>query len=133
MVSRSLEKMMLIAVGLTAVVIVGVPVLMFAINTLGATSQYEEAQTAATEILDAIQSVDDGIVNSTSLQVSIPAGLTIGSDGSTVSIIYTYQGSSTGTWNRIYTHIVLVDPPSAAGTYTVDISIDAGAISVTFS
>ena len=124
---------MLIAVGLTAVVVVGVPVLMFAISTLSATSQYEEARTAATDILDAIKTVDDGVVNSTSLQVFIPDGFSIGSDGSTVSCIYAYQGSTTGSWNRVYAHIVLLDPPTQAGTFTVSITMSAGAITVTFS
>ncbi|MHA1768740.1 MAG: hypothetical protein ACTSV3_02700 [Candidatus Thorarchaeota archaeon] len=133
MVSRSLEKMMLIAVGLITVISVGVPVLMFAINTLSATSHLEEAQTAANDIMDAVTLVDNRTLNSTSLEVYIPSDLTIGSEGSTLTMTYTHQGVIPVTWSKTYSHVVVVVAPTQPGTYTVSIEWDSGAILVTFT
>jgi len=50
MVSRSLEKMMLIAVGLSTAVIIGVPVLLYAIDTMSYSTHLQTAQLAAGDI-----------------------------------------------------------------------------------
>ena len=74
MVSRSLEKMMLIAIGLTTAVIIGVPVLLYAIDTMTTTQQIQYAHQTADTIFNATQQVDSGDVGELTIQVYVPSG-----------------------------------------------------------
>ena len=72
MVSRSLEKMLLIAVGLTTAVMVGVPVLLVAMDTISNASQLESAQSFAIIMHNVTGQVDSGQTNDTSMEIRVP-------------------------------------------------------------
>ncbi len=133
MVSRSLEKMMLIAIGLSAAVIVGVPVLMYAIDTITTASYLEDAQMVAEQIHNTTRHVDIGTLSNATMQVYIPAGLTMSSQGNTLTILFNYQGVEPQTWIETYDHPVVISPPSEVGTYLMHTTLDAGVILITFS
>lgn len=128
MVSRSLEKMMLIAVGLTAVVIVGVPVLLYSINTLNATTRLALANEAASELLNATDLVDSGAVNSTTVYIQVPTGVTIVAEGNTLTVTFTAPDGSPTVWTDTFSHAIDMDPVTHAGYFMVEIEMIAGAI-----
>ncbi|MFW9799056.1 MAG: hypothetical protein ACFFD9_01335 [Candidatus Thorarchaeota archaeon] len=133
MVSRSLEKMMLIAIGLTAAVIVGVPVLMYAIDTLGATSQLERARQVAQSIHNGAAKVDEGVVNSTVIEVTLPEGVTMSADNTTLTIVFENEGVETSSWSETYDYAIVLSGPSGPGTYIVNITKVSGTIEVSFT
>lgn len=128
--SRSLEKMMLIAIGLTTVVLVGVPVLMFAIDTLNTSTRLGMANEAAEGILNGIRCVDTGETNETIIHIRIPAGMTISAEGSTLTILFVAPDGRDTTWSETFTHLVLISPITEAGEYSLLIQMDAGAIQI---
>ncbi|TFF84417.1 hypothetical protein EU524_01115 [Candidatus Thorarchaeota archaeon] len=130
MVSRSLEKMMLIAIGLTAVVIVGVPVLMFAIETLNTSARLEMASEAAQELLNATDLVDTGQLNDTTIHIRIPTGVSISSEGSTLTILFVTPDGTQTTWSNTFTHLVFIDPIDEAGEYYFYIHMVEGAVQI---
>ena len=77
---------MLIAIGLSTAVIVGVPVLMYAIDTISTTSELQEVQSAADMIHNATISVDSGVTNATTITVWINPGVTVNSAGNTLTV-----------------------------------------------
>jgi hypothetical protein len=109
MVSRSLEKMMLIAIGLSTAVIVGVPVLMYAIDTINTTTELQEAQLAAEQIFNATTIVDNGLTNTTSINVWINPSLTVTSSGNTLTILYAESPGLQRAWDQTYNHEISID------------------------
>jgi hypothetical protein len=109
MVSRSLEKMMLIAIGLSTAVIIGVPVLMYAINTINATSQLQEAQLVAEQIHNATRNVDTGASNSTTINIWVNPGVTVTANGYTLTVTFSNNGGTPTTWPTTYNHEVVID------------------------
>ncbi len=133
MVSRSLEKMILIAIGLTTAVIVGVPILMYAIDTLGTTSQLEIARQVAESIHNGTARVDDGIVNSTAIEVTVPEGVTLVADNSTLTIFFEKEGIEPRSWSGIYDHAIVLHGPIGPGPYIVNIGLVSSTIEISFT
>jgi len=109
MVSRSLEKMMLIAIGLSTAVIVGVPVLMYAIDTINTTSQLQEAQFAAEQIHNATRVVDDGVSNTTAINIWAKPGFSVTADGNTLTVSFNNDGVAPTIWSGVYNHDIVID------------------------
>ena len=136
MVSRSLEKMMLIAIGLSTAVIVGVPVLMYAIDTLNTTTQLQEVQFEAQRIHNATMIVDSGLTNTTSTTISINPGVTVTAAGNTLTVLYTTDSGSPRTWTQSYVHEISVDQPVSAHQdttlYTMEVVLVDSVIHISF-
>jgi hypothetical protein len=130
MVSRSLEKMMLIAVGLTAVVIVGVPILMFSIETLNTSTRLSMADQAADQLLNATRRVDTGELNSTVISIRIPSGVTVSADGYTLTVLFEAPDGTPTLWSGAFTHLVEMDPITQAGEYHLSIMMDTGVVTI---
>ena len=109
MVSRSLEKMMLIAIGLSTAVIVGVPVLMYAIDTINTTSQLQEVQLVAGQIHNATSTVNTGVTNTTAINIWVNPGLSVTADGNTLTVSFSNDGTTPRTWSATYNHDILID------------------------
>jgi hypothetical protein len=128
--------MMLIAIGLSTAVIVGVPVLMYAIDTLNTTSQMQEAQLAAEQILNATRNVDQGITNSTSITAWIGPGVTVTAGSYQLLVEFNGEGLPTRTWSELYYHSVVIDNPlvtdSSTAPYTVEIVLVDSIIHISF-
>jgi hypothetical protein len=136
MVSRSLEKMMLIAIGLSTAVIVGVPVLMYAIDTINTTTQLQEAELAADHIHNATMIVDSGTTNATTINVWIRPGTTVTATGTTLTILYSEGVGSLQTWPATYNHEILIDDPLYAhqevALFAVEIAMVDNVIHISF-
>ena len=133
MVSRSLEKMMLIAIGLSTAVIVGVPVLMYAIDTINTTNQLQEAQLTAELIHNATRDVDTGISNSSTFTIWIPKGAVVSSAGNDLTVSF---ADITESWTETYSHEISVDDPPFNPEdrllYTVEVVMIGDVIHITF-
>ena len=124
MVSRSLEKMMLIAIGLSTAVIVGVPVLMYAIDTINTTSQLQEVMLAAEQMHNATREVDNGFSNTTSITVWINPGVAVSADGNTLTVSYSNDGGLPRTWSATYNHAISINQPILSHTDKVLYSME---------
>jgi hypothetical protein len=133
MVSRSLEKMLLIAIGLTTVVMVGVPVLLYAMNTLSSASELEMAQHFADRVHNATGRVDLGQTNNTSIEISVPQYVSVTSDSNSLTITYDKEGRDPFNWGNSYTHPILLTPPTDAGVYIMSVSLVDGEIHLVFT
>ncbi len=138
MVSRSLEKMMLIAVGLTTAVIIGVPVLLYAIDTMTTTQQIQYAQEAANSIFNATGQVDNGELEDITIQVYIPSTLSIMTDESGNGLVITLDTGRPAPeqymmWSQTFDHQLVIDFPDEAGTYHLRIHLVSGVIQMTFA
>jgi hypothetical protein len=136
MVSRSLEKMMLIAIGLSTAVIVGVPVLMYAIDTINTTSQLQEVQLASETIHNATMVVDSGMTNATTITVWLNPGVTVTSVGNTLTVLFSEDGGFPRTWSQTYIHEISIDTPvlnhNTKVPYTMDVSLIDDVIHISF-
>ncbi len=132
MVSRSLEKLMLIAIGLTTVVLVGIPILLFAIDTLGNATQLELAQNFSERIHNETQLVDTG-TNNTIIEINIPTGVTVSAEGSTLTVSFQSSGGLITAWEESYSHTISLQAPSGAGPHLMQIAMVAGIIELTFT
>ncbi len=124
---------MLIAIGLSTAVMVGVPVLMYAIDTITTTSYLEDAQVVAAQIHATTKQVDNGTIPNVTIQVHIPAGITMNADGNTLTISFNYQGVEPQIWIETYVHPVTINPPPEAGNYLMHFNLDSGVILITYS
>ncbi len=132
MVSRSLEKLMLIAIGLTTVVLVGIPILLFAIDTLGNATQLELAQNFSERVHNETQLVDTG-TNNTIIEINIPTGVTVSAEGSTLTVSFQSSGGLITAWEESYSHTISLQAPSGAGPHLMQIAMVAGIIELTFT
>jgi len=132
MVSRSLEKMMLIAIGLSTAVIIGVPVLLYAINTMSYSTHLQDAQIAAEAIFTAANRIDSGELENLTIQVHIPTGVTMIVNGNTLTITVLIDEQQTG-WSETYTHQLSINPPTEAGNYNMIFTIVSNVIQITHS
>jgi uncharacterized protein (UPF0333 family) len=132
MVSRSLEKMMLIAIGLSTVVIIGVPVLLFAIDTMSYTSHLQDAQAAANDIFEAINRLDSGELNNLTIQVHLPTGMAMTINGHilTISVLIGEQQTD---WSQTFSHQIIINPPTEAGYYSMVFTMASEVIHITYS
>ncbi len=133
MVSRSLEKMLLIAIGLTTVVMVGVPVLLYAMDTLSSASELERAQSFADRVHNATDRVDLGLTNSASLEIVVPQYVTMIVSENTLTVAYAKEGADVYTWSIEYTHPISLTAPQDAGIYIMSISLVAGEVQLVFT
>ncbi len=109
MVSRSLEKMMLIAIGLSTVVIIGVPVLMYAIDTINTTSELQDAVSVAEKIHNATRDVDTGALNTTAFTFWVNPGISVTASGNTLTVLFDNGRTSPSTWPASYNHEIIID------------------------
>lgn len=130
MVSRSLEKMMLIAVGLSTAVIIGVPVLLYAINTMSYTTHLQDAQIAAENIFTAVGRIDSEELTDLTIQVHIPTGVTMSVNGNTLTISVLVDGQQTA-WSETYNHQLTINPPTEAGNYNMTFTMISNVIQIT--
>ncbi|MFW9793716.1 MAG: hypothetical protein ACFFEE_05420 [Candidatus Thorarchaeota archaeon] len=137
MVSRSLEKMMLIAIGLSTAVIVGVPVLMYAIDTINTTSQLQEVQIAAEQIHNATRDVDNGVTNTSVITVWINPGVSVSSEGNTLTVLYSNNGGTQRTWSVTYNHEISIDQPLSTvlerEPFSIEIVLVGNVIHISFT
>ena len=115
---------MLIAIGLSTAVIVGVPVLMYAIDTINTTSELQVVQFAADKIHNATMAVDSGTTNTTTINVLINPGVTVTSAGNTLTVLYNKDGEAPRTWSESYIHEISVDEPIIPHGNTVPFAIE---------
>ncbi len=132
MVSRSLEKLMLIAIGLTTVVLVGIPILLFAVDTLGNATQLELAQNFSERVHNETQLVDTG-ANNTIIEINIPTGVTVSAEGSTLTVSFQSSGGLITTWEEGYSHPISLQSPSRSGPHLMHIAMVAGIIELIFT
>lgn len=132
MVSRSLEKMMLIAIGLSTAVIIGVPVLLYAINTMSYTAHFQDAQMTAEDIFAAANRIDSGELENLTIQVHIPAGVSISAAGNTLTITLVIEGQLT-IWSETFDHQVSLNAPTAEGYYNIVFTMVSNVIHITHS
>lgn len=114
MVSRSLEKMMLIAVGLSTAVIIGVPVLLYAIDTMSYSAQLQNSQITVESIFNATGQIDTGVSNYTTINVYIPTGMSISVAGSTLTISMIINNQITS-WSKSYNHQIMFESIPTGG------------------
>jgi hypothetical protein len=132
MVSRSLEKMMLIAVGLSTAVIIGVPVLLYAIDTISYSTHLQDAQIAAQDIFAGANLVDSGEQVNVTIQVHIPTGVTMTAIGNTITISVLVDGQQTE-WSETFSHQIAMNSPNEPGIYSVTFTLVSNVIHITVS
>ena len=132
MVSRSLEKMMLIAVGLSTAVIIGVPVLLYAIDTMSYSTHLQSAQLAADSIFNATEQLDTGASDNLTIRVHIPTGILMVADGSALTISVLINGQTTS-WSDSYNHQIIINPPTEAGIYDMEFTLVSDVIHITYN
>jgi hypothetical protein len=133
MVSRSLEKMILIAIGLSTAVIIGVPVLLYTIDTLGNASQLEMAEQFAERLHNLTERVDDGTANNTSVLITIPEGVSITSNGATLTVAFENLGVASQYWGETYGHAIVLVSSTGSGAYSLLIQLIGDEIHIAFS
>ncbi len=124
--------MMLIAVGLSTAVIIGVPVLLYAIDTMSYSTHLQDAHLAADNILHATEQLDTAELNTTTIRVHIPTGMSMVVDGSTLTISVLIN-SQTTSWSDSYTHQIVINPPTEAGTYDMEFTMISNVIHITYT
>ncbi|MHA2042596.1 MAG: hypothetical protein ACW975_12125 [Candidatus Thorarchaeota archaeon] len=133
MVSRSLEKMILIAIGLSTAVIIGVPVLLFTIDTLGNASQLEMAEQFAERLHNLTERVDNGTANNTSVLINVPDGVSVTSNGATLTVAFEKLGVASQYWGETYGHSIILVPPVESRTYSLLIQLIGNEIHISFT
>ena len=123
---------MLIAVGLSTPVIIGVTVLLYAIDTMSNSTHLQTAQMAAGDIFAATEQLDTGVLNDTTIRVHIPTGISMIADGSTLTISVLINGQTTS-WSDSYTHQIVITPPTEAGNYDMEFTMISNVIHITYS
>ena len=132
MVSRSLEKMLLIAVGLTSVVIVGVPVLFHTLNTISAASNLSMANDFADRVHNATGRVDSGSTESVSIEILVPDYVSVTVSNDSMTILYESTDGSVREWTRGYSHELVLTPPNNSGSHLLSIGLVEEKIYVEF-
>lgn len=133
MVSRSLEKMLLIAIGLTTVVLVGVPVLFYTMNIISNASQIETAQRFAVELHNETAQVDDGSLDEVVTSIMVPYGIEVSASGYTLLISFQADNGEQYAWSEVYTHTINLTPPEEAGMQFVEIKLNGDELDITFT
>ena len=123
---------MLIAIGLTTVVLVGIPILLFAVDTLGNATQLELAHNFSERVHNETQLVDTG-ANNTIIEINIPTGVTVSADGYTLTVSFQSSGGLVTMWEEDYSHIISLQAPSGSGPHMMHIVMVAGIIELTFT
>jgi hypothetical protein len=132
MVSRSLEKLLLIAIGLSMVVMVGVPVLIYTMDTLSSASQLESAHAFADRLHNYTARVDQGLEESISVQVTVPSYIEISSAGNTLVVSFVKGGNQVASWPESYLHSVNITGTVPPGYCTLVIRLSGDTIEIAF-
>ncbi len=132
MVSRSLEKMMLIAIGLSAAVIVGVPVLLYSMNLLNNTGSYQAAESFANQLHSYVDTVDKTNTSVIQDYISVPEGVTVSSDGNILTVTYYISSQNPVTWIETYNHAIDLIPPAVADNQIVRVELVGDDIQIRF-
>ena len=133
MVSRSLEKMLLIAIGLTTVVMVGVPVLLYTMNIISNASQLEVAQEFAEDLHNATAQVDQESMDHFSSITVIPPYVVVSAVGNSLTVIFQIEGGEQYTWSEVYSHPIHLTSPEGSGAHILEINLNEGVLEITFS
>lgn len=124
---------MLIAIGLTTVVLVGVPVLLYSMDILSATADIDSARIAAEKIHNETTLVDNGLSDTDGVNVYLPRGFEAWIDGADFIMQIRLANGATHTWARIFNHSVsIVEPPQGEGEYWVEIMLVGDTIEIAF-
>jgi len=123
---------MLIAIGLTTVVLVGIPILLYAVDTLGNATQLESAQNFSERVHNETQLVDTG-ANNTIIEINVPTGVIVSAEGSTLTVLFQSSGGLIITWEEDYSHAISLQAPSRLGPHLMHIAMVAGIIELTFA
>ncbi len=132
MVSRSLEKMLLIAVGLTSVVLVGVPVLFHTLNTISSASNLTMAKDFADRVHNATARVDSGITESVSIEIFVPDFVSITVSNDSMTIVYEPTDGRSNEWTREYSHELVLIAPNDSGSHLLSIDLFGNKIHIEF-
>ncbi len=124
---------MLIAIGLTTVVIVGVPVLLYAMDTLSSASQLELAESFANRVHDVTLAVDDGTSNDTIIEVNVPSGVAVSAVGTSLSLTLQMEISEPVVWSWDFNHNLQVVGPESSGLHILQVRLVEGTIELTFT
>jgi hypothetical protein len=114
-------------------VMVGVPVLQYAMNTINAASDFELARDFAERIHNSTSRVDMGEVTEIHVQIVVPIGTGLNSSGHTLNIVYQAGGSDPVTWSEDYAHEIELIGPSGSGICTLSISISDSVLHIEFA
>ena len=125
--------MILIAVGLSTAVIIGVPVLLYTIDTLGNASQLEMAEQFAERLHNLTERVDNGTVNNTSADINLPDGVSVTSNDGTLTVTFEKLGIPSQYWGVTYGHSIVLQPPSGPGAYSLVIQLIGSDIHISFT
>ncbi len=133
MVSRSLEKMMMVAIGLSTVVLVGAPVLMYSVEILTAASELEVAHAFSSRLHNVTSQVDAGIVNEVNIELVVPPHVTITASGTILTVTYQPDTREPVEWTNSYNHTLHVDPPTKKGTHALRVRLQDDVLYITFT
>jgi len=135
MVSRSLEKMMLVAVGLTTAVLVGTPVLLYAVVTMDMAAQVGQAETLADTMHNATGKVDTGNTSEIIVEVVVPKYTNVTALGTTLTVTFRRENTEPIIWSETYSHNIVMQagPSFTPGAFFVRIRLVADTIEIRFS
>jgi hypothetical protein len=133
MVSRSLEKMILIAVGLSTAVLVGVPVLLYSIETLTFATEMEQAEYFATRVHNITAQVDSGEQTDLTIELTVPAHVTVSVNQNTLTITFEREGATTTTWSEVYSHDLSLQSPTTTGPHFLRVRMISSSVEISFT
>jgi len=122
----------LIALGLTTVVIIGVPALMYAINTLGNVTDYELAESFAERLHNETELVDLGVTNNTEITVTVPDYVFVVIEGNTLTVTFHKEGVAQTEWSDTYLHPISLETVITPGSRIMTIRLIDGVIEIAF-
>ncbi|MFX0107297.1 MAG: hypothetical protein ACFE7R_03365 [Candidatus Hodarchaeota archaeon] len=132
MVSRSLEKMILIAIGLTTAVLVGIPILMYSMSSLEQAALIEEATLFAETLHNATDRVDKGLENDTGIPIQVPNRVSVSSSNTVLTVTLERDEGSDLLFSVAYDHVIDLIPPASAGDYWVFLRLVDDSLQVHF-
>lgn len=126
---------MLVAVGLTTAVLVGAPVLLYAIVTMDSAAQVRQAETLADTIHNATGKVDTGNASEVTFEVVVPKYTNVTALGNTLTVVYRRENTEPIIWSETYGHniVMLAGPSFAPGAFYVQVKHVADVIEIRFS
>jgi hypothetical protein len=124
--------MMLIAIGLSAAVIVGVPMLIFSINMVNNTSSYQSAENFANKMFSYVDAVDAQEVTVIEETIIVPLNVTMSSGYKRLDIVYHIPDQAPVGWTEYYQHEIDIIPPNTTGQQMVRIEMNNNTIQIRF-
>lgn len=124
--------MMLIAIGLTTAVVVGVPVVLFAMDTIGRTLGTEAADAFAKVVYNQTALVDEGHINQSAVEVDVPADVVVSAHASELTISFMQEETVVASWSETYIHDIELVSPHGPGVYHLTIEIVEDVLEIAF-